>query len=269
MKALIVDDHPTIIEMLSQKLTSQNFAVDTAIDGDTAFKKAKSRIYDIILLDIMLPVMSGFEIITSLRSIGVKTPILVISARGMVEDKIRGLDMGADDYLVKGFSLDELMSRVRTLTRRREGKRSNIYHCGDLVIDMTKLRVERQGKEINLSKKEFGILVELVKRKNCVVSKIELIELVWGEMDGNIFSNTIDVHIGRLRKKLSDTFSEFSRLHTVRGYGYLFKEDDKPIDNILEEPKIYSEVRGNFEQRSNAYCDIRRRAAEKLTKKFA
>ena len=227
MKALIVDDHPAIVEMLSKKLLLENFAVDTASDGEEAFKKAKSRKYDIILLDIMLPEKTGFEVISGLRSIGIMTPILVLSARGMVEDKIRGLDLGADDYLLKGFSLDELSSRIKTLMRRTEGKRNNIFRCGDLVIDMTRILVERQGHEIKLAKKEFGILLELVKRKNCVVSRSELIELVWGEMDGSIFSNTIDVHIRLLREKIDRPFPGAELIHTVRGYGYILKESEE------------------------------------------
>ena len=226
MKALIVDDHPAIVEMLRKVLRSEKFTVDTAVDGEEAFDKAKVGRYDIILLDIMLPKKMGFEVISGLRALGVSTPILVISARGLVEDRVRGLDLGADDYLVKGFSLEEMMARVKNLVRRKEGKRNNVFRCGDIVLDFTNMRVQRQGQDIHLSRKEFGILLELIKRKNVVVSRQELIELVWGESDMQVFSNTVDVHIRLLRDKVERPFGGPKLIQTLRGYGYMIKDFD-------------------------------------------
>ena len=226
MKALVVDDHPAILEMLAKVLRSEKFTVDTAGDGEDAFAKARDRKYDIILLDIMLPKKMGFEVISGLRALGIKTPILVISAKGLVEDRVRGLDLGADDYLIKGFSLEEMVARVKTLVRRKDGKRNNVFRCGDLILDFTNMKVQRHGKDISLSRKEFGILLELIKRKNLVVSRQELVELVWGEADMQVFSNTVDVHIRSLRGKVDGPF-DVKLITTLRGYGYMIKDSDE------------------------------------------
>jgi len=227
MKALVVDDHPAIVEMLMRTLEREKFTVDTALDGNMAFEKAKTRKYDVILLDIMLPGKCGFEFISGIRALGINTPILVVSARGMVEDKIRGLDLGADDYLVKGFSLEEMMARVKNLMRRKSGKRSNIFRCGDLCLDFSNMEVLRRGKKIYLSRKEFGILLELIKRKDCIVTRKELIDLVWGEEGEKVVSNTVEAHIRLLRKKIDYPFEGERLIQTMRGYGYMLKENSK------------------------------------------
>ena len=228
MKALVVEDHIPLQEVFTRILTLEKFAVDTAHDGTEAFEKAKEIPYDVILLDIMLPSKTGFEIISGLRALGINSPIIIISARNRIEDRVRGLNLGADDYMVKGFSLQELLARVKTLVRRKTGRRHNIFRCGTLMVDLSQVRVERLGREILLSRKEFGILFELLKRKNQAVSREELKQTVWGDTDRTKGSNVVDANIRYLRKKIEVPFAEKKLIHTVRGYGYMLRDPNPP-----------------------------------------
>jgi len=226
MKVLIVEDHVSILELIADVLKSEKFIVDTATNGLKGFEKAKSGKYDVIILDLMLEGKHGFEIIAGLRAMEINTPILVISALGFEDDKVKALDLGADDYLVKDFSLNEMKARIKRLIRSRVGKRSNIFKCGDLVVNLSDMSVRRGAKDIQItSRKEFGILVELIKNKNQVVHRKDLLEKVWGERDLAPLSNTIDVHVRTLRKKVDIPFGEPLLIKTIRGYGYMMKED--------------------------------------------
>ncbi|MDH3324699.1 MAG: response regulator transcription factor [Candidatus Peregrinibacteria bacterium] len=222
MKVLVVDDDNRVIEIITRSLKAENFVVDFALDRKNGFDKAKNNKYDVIVLDIMLGQdgkNSGFDIISGLRALGINTPILIVSSRTLIEDRILGLDLGADDYLIKNFSPAELVARVKALLRRRNVRRSNVLKCGKITINLSNLSVIRNDQQIKLSKKEFGILVELVRRKNTVVTREELIESTWGDSEKSVLSNTIDVHIRSLRGKIDKPFKK-KLIKTIRGYGY-------------------------------------------------
>ena len=223
MKILVVDDQPKIVEVVATALRREHFAVDTAADGEEGLQKAQKNAYDAIVLDIMMPKKSGFEVISALRITNVQTPILVISSKVLVKERVHSLNLGADDYLIKNFSLEEMVARVKALIRRRHFLRSNVLKCRDVRINLSDLSVKKGEKEIHLSKKEFGILVELVKRKNTVVSRETLLESVWGEHDAEVLSNTVDVHIRTLRGKLREKSEKNPLIKTIRGYGYSIK----------------------------------------------
>ncbi len=224
MKVLIVEDDLKIQALIAEGLTQERFTIDTCNDGEAAFSKAKDRKYDVIVLDIMLPKKSGFEVISGLRAIGIKTPILAISARTTVEDRVLGLDLGADDYLVKNFSLAELVARVKSLMRRKGSEASNLLKCNDLIVNLSSMKVARGGTNIELTKKELGILIELMQKKNSVVDRQTLVEAVWGDRDADVMSNTIDVHIRMLRAKIDKPFGS-DLIKTVRGYGYIIRHE--------------------------------------------
>jgi DNA-binding response OmpR family regulator len=232
VKTLLIDDDPRVITLLSKALYRENCTVDTASDGESAFEKAKSNVYDVIVLDLMLPKKNGEEFISSLRALGNNVPILVISAKPLVEDRVNVLNLGADDYLVKNFSLSEFVARVKVLMRRRINRRSNIFRCRDLTVNFSDLSVARRGQSIDLSRKEFGILSELIKHKNEVVTREKIIDSVWGEHDVEIFSNTVDVHIRSLRQKIDNGFDddEGSLIETKRGYGYIMRDSVEVVE---------------------------------------
>jgi len=221
MKVLIIDDEPAALKLLRKVLVDDNFSVDVAVDGKEGFLKAKAqKKYDVVILDLLMPEKSGFEFITSLRALNIDTPILVISALSAEADCVRALDSGADDYLVKGcFSLKEFVSRVKVLMRRKNQSRRNIFKVGDLMMNFSDISVTYKNKRLDCSRKEFGILAVLVKRKNSVVSREELTEAAWCEKNADFSSNTIDVHIRALRKKIGDN----NVIETVRGYGYIIR----------------------------------------------
>jgi len=223
MRVLVADDDPRIVRMISKVLKKENFTIDTAFDGQTAFDKAKTKKYDVIILDIMMPQKTGFDIIAGLRVLGIKTLIIVISARSMVEDRIHALNLGADDYLVKNFSLEELVVRIKSLLRRSINKSTNIVCCGDLVIDFSDMTVRRKQTHIYLSKKELDLLMALMKRSNTIISREDLIRAVWGSQGQRVSSNTLDVHIRFLRKKI-DPIGNPSYIQTLRGRGYMLRK---------------------------------------------
>lgn len=223
MKVLLVDDDPRVLELLSVCLVRENFTVERAQNGEEALEKARNGVFDVIILDIMLPKQTGFEVISALRAIGNNTPILAISARSMIEDRVKGLNLGADDYLVKNFAVPEFIARVKSLMRRPttpQSRRSNVLRCQDLVVNMSDMSVSRGGKEIYLSRKEMGILIELMRSKNKITGREHLIRKVWGDREIDVMSNTIDVHIRMLRGKIDRKGSE-SLIKTLRGRGYI------------------------------------------------
>ena len=223
MKILVVDDEPALLSELSLALERQSYSVDTSEDGISAVERASNAIYDLIILDIMLPKMSGLEVLDELRAREIKTPVLLLSALGEVSDRIAGLDMGADDYLVKPFSIDELFARIRSLLRRQGDQQHSIMKIREISLNTVTREVHRDSSLLDLTSREFAILEFLLYNRNRAVSRFSLAEHVWGDdFDPFSMSNFIDVHIKNLRKKLGDT-SENRIIQTIRGIGYMIK----------------------------------------------
>jgi DNA-binding response OmpR family regulator len=218
MKILVVEDNLELCENLREVFEHEGFVVDTAQDGDRALDLAFSSEYDVILLDIMLPKMSGWDVCANLRKEGISTPILMLTARDSVSDRIKGLDGGADDYLVKPFDLGELLARIRVLIRRSSINKLNSIAIGSVKLDIAKRIVSVKGKPIKMSKKEFDILEYLVRNAGIVLDRQKIIEHVW-ETGFEIYSNVVDVYIKYIRDKLKKYGVE-DFIETVRGVGY-------------------------------------------------
>ncbi len=224
MNILIIDDEPYLLEKLGSVLTGEHYSVVTAEDGREGLEKIWNDSYDLILLDIMLPGMSGLEILAEIREAGIQTPVLMLTAKGDIDDRVAGLNLGADDYLAKPFSLAELLARVRALIRR--GKTgSPIIEIGNIRLDTISREVTRNGEPLTLTAKEFALLEFLLHNRGRAVSRYTLAEHVWGDnFDPFSMSNFIDVHMSKLRKKLN-TPEEESMIRTVRGFGYLIDKE--------------------------------------------
>ena len=224
MNILIIDDEPYLLEKLGSVLTGEHYSVETAEDGQAGLEKIWNDSYDLILLDIMLPGMSGLEILAEIREAGIQTPVLMLTAKGDIDDRVAGLNLGADDYLAKPFSLAELLARVRALIRR--GKTgSPIIEIGNIRLNTISREVTRNGEPLTLTAKEFALLEFLLHNRGRAVSRYTLAEHVWGDnFDPFSMSNFIDVHMSKLRKKLN-TPEEESMIKTVRGFGYLIDKE--------------------------------------------
>ncbi|NMF65710.1 response regulator transcription factor [Brasilonema octagenarum] len=223
MRVLIVEDEPGIAQFISQGLKEAGYATDIATDGQEGLNYALAAEYDIIVLDIMLPQMDGLQVLRKLRSQGLKTPVLLLTARDAVEDRVRGLDAGADDYLFKPFALSELLARLRALLRRPPMQQDTILRVGDLEMDVATREVRRAGKSINLSPREFTLLQYLMRHPRQVLTRTQITEHTWN-FDFYENSNVIDVYIGYLRRKIDHGFDK-PLLHTVRGVGYCLSAD--------------------------------------------
>ncbi len=224
MKILLVDDEIDIREQLQAMLVEQRYIVDTAADGNEALDKIFEQSFDVILLDIMLPGIDGLEVLRHIREAGIRTPVLMLTARNGVDDKVEGLDLGADDYLAKPFSAAELLARVRALLRRVSETGRTVLEIDDLRLDAISREVRRGGREVELTPKEFSILEFLLYNKNRAVSRFSLAEHVWGDdFDPFTMSNTIDVHIRNLRRKIGDR--EGDLVQAVRGVGYIVRQE--------------------------------------------
>jgi DNA-binding response OmpR family regulator len=220
----VVEDDPAISGFLVRGLREEHYVVDLAEDGDAAERMSSDAIYDAIVLDILLPGMDGFELCRRLRHDGVDTPILMLTARDAVVDRIHGLDVGADDYLVKPFVFDELLARLRALTRRgRTRQLDAALTYGPLVMHTDTHRVQADGRDVELSATEYRLLEHLLRHPEAIVSRGQLAEHVWGG-DYDPFSNVADVYIGYLRRRLRDAGLTRPIIHTVRGMGYMLKE---------------------------------------------
>lgn len=217
MRVLVVEDDPRIAGFLEQGLQESGYAVRVAHDGDDGYLDARYNPYDLIVLDLMLPGMDGMEVARRLRTEGVTTPILMLTARDTEQDKIHGLDVGADDYLTKPFGFGEFLARVRALLRRESINRASLMRIGDLEVDTASRRVYRSGQEIQLSGREYALLEYLIHHAGQVVTRDLLMENVWS--DAEIESNVIDVYVGYLRQKIDAPFSR-PLIQTVRGVGY-------------------------------------------------
>jgi len=226
VKILIVEDEPELSDQLRLTLSNQRYMVDIAEDGEAALDKLFDNPYDLILLDIMLPRIDGFEVLSEIRKAGIDTPVLMLTAKGEVEEKIKGLDLGADDYLAKPFSLAELMARIRALLRRSGDKADPVLQAGDVSLNTITREVQKAGNLLELTPKEFSILEFLLYNKGRAVSRFSLAEHVWGdEFDPFSMSNFIDVHIKNLRKKIGNQGGMVIR--TIRGVGFIIKDDGR------------------------------------------
>lgn len=223
MRVLIVDDEPELCAQIAHALRQQRYTVETAGDGEAALERICTEPYDVIVLDIMLPEKDGFQVLEELRAIGVSAPVLMLTARGEVENRIKGLDLGADDYLHKPFSMAELLARIRALLRRSH-EQANPYLVVDSIrLDTNTRTVTLDNAPVPLTPKEYSVLEFLLYNRNRAISRFNLAEHVWGDaFDPFTMSNNIDVHIKNLRKKLEDQAGRL--IVTVRGVGYMIRD---------------------------------------------
>ena len=224
MRLLVIEDEKDLNWIIVKELRSEGYLVDYCYDGESGFDYLCMAEYDGVILDIMLPKMDGFTIVKKARSRGFSTPILFLSARSNVDDIVRGLDLGADDYMVKPFDFQELLARIRMITRKKADVHENIYSCGDLVVNCNERTVKRAEKSIELSPKEYAVLLYLIRNQNIVVTREQIEANIWDiGRDGS--SNLVDVYIRYLRKKIDDGF-EFKMIRTIRGVGYVLKQSE-------------------------------------------
>ena len=228
MRILVVEDEKKINDIIVKTLKQEKYGVDSCFDGEEALDYIFSVEYDIILLDIMLPKKDGFEVLKSIRKKGIKTPVLFLTARDEIEDRVKGLDLGADDYLVKPFAFEELLARIRVLLRKNSGlgeDTGNVLKIANLTVDCNKHEVFRDDILIKLSAKEFSILEYMMRNKGRVVSKEKIEEHVW-DFDYEGGSNIVEVYIKFLRKKIDNDFSP-KLIHTIRRVGYILKVENE------------------------------------------
>jgi DNA-binding response OmpR family regulator len=224
MRILVIEDEPKLGEALQEGLRAESYEVALAHTGEEGFYLAQSEKFDLLVLDVMLPGRSGLEILTTMRVRGFKTPVLILTARDAVEDRVRGLDAGADDYLVKPFAFPELLARIRALGRRGAPETSPKLQVADLHMDVEARSVRRGGETLELTAREFELLEYLVRHQGHVVSREMLTREVWKEAGRHTpLDNVIDVHVARLRRKVDDRFEQ-KLVHTVRGVGFVVRE---------------------------------------------
>lgn len=222
MRILVVEDERDLNLLLQKVLKKAGYTVDGCHDGEDAQLHLLGAEYDGILLDVMMPGKDGYTLVRELREQGVDTPVLFLTARDSVSDRVKGLDLGADDYLVKPFDFDELLARIRAMTRKHAGQRTNLFTAGDLTLDAAQRRVTRGGEEIALLPKEFSILEYLLRNKEKVLSREQIEDRIWNyEYSGN--SNNVDGYMSRLRKKI-DEGRDQKLIHTVKGIGWVIRE---------------------------------------------
>ncbi len=226
MRVLLAEDEKELNDLVRKTLEDEGYAVDSVFDGDSALEYLSSTPYDIALLDIMMPGRDGIAVLREYRKSGGKAPILILTARDAVEDRVVGLDAGADDYLVKPFMFPELLARIRVLLRRNTtSASSSVLECGDLVMDTSSHAVRRRGRKIDLSAKEYSILEYMMRNQGAVLGRESFRSHIWSwDYDGE--SNVIDVYIRYLRKKIDDGES-VKLIHTIRGAGYMLKDGNE------------------------------------------
>ncbi len=223
MRILLAEDEPDLREITVKRLRASGFGADGCPDGEEALYYLEHTDYDVAILDIMMPKIDGLTVLKTLRRRGSQIPVLLLTARDSVGDRVGGLDAGADDYLTKPFEFEELAARIRALLRRRSPEKTDAVSVGDLTVEFSTRKVTRGGKEIRLSSKEFALLESLIRHKGAVLSRTQLETQVWDYgFEGG--SNIVDVYIRYLRKKLDDPF-EKKLIHTIRGAGYTLREE--------------------------------------------
>jgi DNA-binding response OmpR family regulator len=225
MRILVAEDEKKVASFLEKGLREEGYSVDVAHDGTEAAMKAMVHDYDLLLLDVMMPGKTGLEIVREVRSKAKTVPILLLTARDSRDDIVRGLDIGADDYLTKPFGFDELLARIRALLRRGGAERPDRLMYGDVELDRVKHTASRQGERLDLTPKEFRLLEYFLLNSEQVVRRTELLEKVW-DLTFDPMSNVVDVHVAHLRQKLRGDGGRDPLLHTVRGVGYVFRKDE-------------------------------------------
>ncbi|MEI8191836.1 MAG: response regulator transcription factor [candidate division NC10 bacterium] len=226
MRILLVEDDKKVASFIRKGLEEEGYAVDVAADGEAGLFMGLDRLHDLIILDVMLPKKPGFQVLRELRQAKVATPVLMLTARDTIEDKVQGLDAGADDYLTKPFVFAELLARVRALLRRRAEARSPRLQVADLVLDPATRSVTRGGQPITLTNREFALLEYLMRNAGRVLTRTAITEHVW-DYDFDSGTNVIDVYVNYLRKKIDAGYGP-KLLHTVRGAGYVLRESHEP-----------------------------------------
>ena len=222
MRVLVVEDERDMNRLIMKTLTKAGYSVDGCFDGEEAQYYLDGAEYDVLLLDVMMPKLDGFSLLSHLRSQGVETPVLLLTARDSIDDRVKGLDLGADDYLIKPFSFEELLARIRVLTRKQAGRHSNLLTIGDLQLDIKSHRVTRNGEEIQLLPKEFAILEYMMHNQNTVLSRQQIEDRIWNyEYSGS--SNNVDVYMSKLRKKVDGSRPD-KLIHTIRGSGWVLRQ---------------------------------------------
>jgi DNA-binding response OmpR family regulator len=225
MNILLVEDQTKMADFIKRALKEEHYRVDVAYNGQQAVFKAEINSYNLFILDIMLPDKDGLSVCRSLREKKIEAPVLLLTAKNKLQDKVRGLDSGADDYLTKPFEIEELLARVRALLRRRKKNKSVVLEVGGLSLNQATQEVKRAGKKIELTAKEYALLRYLMLHANEVVSRTMIIEHVW-DVDSAAFTNVTDVYVNYLRNKIDKDF-RYPLIHTVRSVGYILKESDK------------------------------------------
>ena len=229
MKVLVVEDEETLNKVITKRLKKENYSVDSALDGQDALELLAVAQYDVLVVDVMMPKIDGFTLVKRLRAKGDATPVLFLTARDSLDDKVTGLDAGGDDYLVKPFEFPELLARLRALLRRNHKEASNVIGIADLTMDTSTRRVCRAGQDIELTAKEYAILECLLRSAGSVLSRGQIQEHVW-DFSYEGASNMIDVYINSLRRKI-DKGHDVKLIQTVRGMGYTIREEEGPSGN--------------------------------------
>ncbi len=224
MRVLVVEDDPSVVGFLEKGLHEASYVVDVAVDGPGGARSACTGDYDVIVLDLMLPGKDGLGVLRDIRERGIHTPVICLTARDDVDDRIKGLDSGADDYLAKPFSFPELLARIRALLRRGRDVVDNPLRVADLAVDIVARSVHRADRRIDLSPNEYALLEYLIRHAGQVVSRTMILDRVWG-VRHNPQTNVVDVHINRLRKKVDYGFHP-PLIHTIRGVGYVLRENE-------------------------------------------
>ena len=224
MRILVVEDERDLNLLIQKVLKKAGYTVDGCYDGEEAQLHLLGAEYDAILLDVMMPKKDGYTLVRELREQGADTPVLFLTARDSVSDRVKGLDLGADDYIIKPFDFDELLARIRAMTRKHAGQRTNRFTAGDLILDVEQRRVTRGGEEVQLLPKEYSILEYLLRNKGKVLSREQIEDRIWNyEYSGS--SNNVDGYMSRLRKKI-DGSREQKLIHTVKGVGWTVREPE-------------------------------------------
>lgn len=223
MRILVAEDEKALNRILVKQFTKLGYSVDSCFDGESVFDFLSGATYDVIVLDVMMPKKDGFTVLTEMRQQHINTPVIFLTAKTEISDRVHGLDLGANDYLIKPFSFEELAARVRMITRDSTGNSTNTFIVGDLTVDIKSREVKRGGKRIDLSAREYSILEALIRNAGTVMSREKIESSVWNyDYEGG--TNVIDVYIRYLRKKIDDDF-DTKLIHTVRGVGYVLRED--------------------------------------------
>jgi two-component system copper resistance phosphate regulon response regulator CusR len=224
MRILVIEDEAKVASFIRRALEEESYAVDVCEDGAKGLDMGRAGCYDLVILDLMLPGMPGLEVLTALRKDHVNAPVLILTARSQTDQRVKGLDAGADDYLTKPFAIEELLARVRALLRRGSGEAAGLLQVEDLILNPATREVTRGGRRIDLTAKEYALLEYLMRNAGRVLTRPMIAEHVWNQ-DFDTFTNVIDVYVNYLRNKI-DRGQDRKLLHTVRGSGYTLKADD-------------------------------------------